>query len=109
MSADAGARIVRHETERLGGRGPDHFVDVDAHLVGNDLHLVDKADVDRAMDVLEQLREFRRARGTDWHHLVDHAAIQRQPDLETIRRATAAHLWNGLGRKLLIAGIFALG
>jgi hypothetical protein len=58
FSAEAGPGRVGHEAEGFGGRGADHFVDVDAHPVGDDLHLVHQADVHRAVDVLQQLRHL---------------------------------------------------
>ena len=66
-----GPGIVGHEAERLGGGRADHLVDVDAHAVGDDLHLVDEADVDRAVDVFEQLGQLGGAGRAHRHHLVD--------------------------------------
>ena len=85
MAADAGAREVRREAERLGRRGADDFLNIDAHLVGDDLHLVDEADVHDAMNVLEQLRELGGARGADRNDLVDHLAVERDAGFEAGR------------------------
>ena len=64
VAAEARARVERHEAERLGRRGVDHFPDVDAEPVAHQRDLVHQADVHRAERVLEQL-----------HHLGD-AAVE---------------------------------
>src|SRR3546814_2870639 len=56
MTAEARPRIIGHEAERLGSGRADHLVNVDVELVGDDFHLVDEADVHRAVDILEQFR-----------------------------------------------------
>ncbi|MNF79916.1 hypothetical protein D3C84_621470 [compost metagenome] len=59
VATQARARVVGSETERLGRGSVDHFKDIDAHTVGNDLHLVDQTDVDGTVDVFQQLGHFR--------------------------------------------------
>ncbi|MNL56840.1 hypothetical protein D3C87_1803610 [compost metagenome] len=76
MTAEARARVVGSETERLGSCGVHNFEDVDAHAVGDDFHFVDQADVDGAVDVFQQLGHFRCFGGADLYHLVDGLLIQ---------------------------------
>ena len=40
VAAQAGARVISNEAERFGCGGIDDFVNIDAHFVGNDFHLV---------------------------------------------------------------------
>ncbi len=86
----------------------DHFVDVDAHAVGDDLHLVDEPDVDRAMDVLQQLGHFGGAGGTDRHHLLDRAGIKRDAGLRAVGGDAAANLRDVPGTEPRIARVFPL-
>ena len=58
VPADPGAGIVGNKAERLGGGRANNLMKIDAHLVSDDLHFVHQTDVDRAVDVLEQLGEF---------------------------------------------------
>ena len=53
-----GPGLEAHEAERLGRGGVDDLPDVDAHAVGEHRELVDERDVDRAEDVLQQLRQL---------------------------------------------------
>ena len=97
VPAEAGTRIVGHEAERLGGGRADDLVDVDAHPVGDDLHLVDEADVDRAVDVLQQLGQLGGLGRAHRHDRVDHLAVERDADLEAGRRDAAADLRESCG------------
>ena len=58
VAAEAGAGLERREPERLGRGGVDHLPHVDLHPVAELRELVDERDVDRAVDVLEQLRQL---------------------------------------------------
>ena len=55
-----GPGLEAHEAERLRRRGVDDLPDVDLHPVAELRELVDERDVDRAEDVLEQLRQLGR-------------------------------------------------
>ena len=77
VTAQAGAGFVGHEPKGLGSGGVDHLVNVDAHLIGHDLHLVDQADVDAAVDVFEQLGHLGGAGAADGHHGLDGVPVQR--------------------------------
>ena len=59
VAAHPRAGVEAHEPERLGRRGFDHLPDVDPEPVAELGKLVDEGDVDRAEDVLEQLRQLR--------------------------------------------------
>ena len=60
VPAHPGPGLEAHEPERLGRGGVDHLPDVDAEPLAELRQLVDEGDVDRAEDVLEQLRELGR-------------------------------------------------
>src|SRR5262249_59745789 len=52
VPADTRPRIERHEPERLGGRGVDHFLRVDVQAGAHGSELVGQRDVDVPEDVL---------------------------------------------------------
>jgi len=58
VPADPGAGVEGLEAERLGRGGVDDLPDVDVEGVGELRELVDERDVDRAVGVLEQLRQL---------------------------------------------------
>ena len=60
VAAHPRAGLEAHEAVGLGRRRVDHLPDVDPHPVAEHRELVDERDVDRAEDVLEQLRHLRR-------------------------------------------------
>ena len=60
MPAEAGARLEGLEAERFRRGRLDHLPDVDPHPVAELGELVHERDVDRAVDVLEQLRQLGR-------------------------------------------------
>ena len=70
MAAHPGPGLEAHEPVRLGRGGVDDLPDVDPHPVGEDRELVDERDVDRAEDVLEQLRQLGRLGRRDAHDVV---------------------------------------
>ena len=63
VAAHARAGVEAHEAEGLGRGGVDHLPDVDPEPVAELGELVDEGDVDRAEDVLQQLRELGRLGG----------------------------------------------
>ena len=96
---EARARVERREAEGLGLGRFDDFPDVDAHLVEGHLQLVDQGDVDRAEDVLEQLRRLGHAGRRHRHHLVD-----RQP-----RRGRRPLPWTARSRRRPPSGCSSCG
>ncbi len=62
MTAETGAWIKRHITERFGLGRIDHLPDVDAHCLVDDLQFVDERDVDRSENVLGNFHRFSRRR-----------------------------------------------
>ena len=109
VTAEAGARIEGGEAEGLGGGGADDFPDVDVHRVGDDLEFVDDADIDRAVDIFEQLGEFRDLGGGDRHHLVERSAVERDSLPPAGGRVASDDFGDVGGGELWISGIFALG
>ena len=70
-----GAGLERLEAERLRRGGLDDLPDVDPHPVAELRELVDERDVDRAVDVLEQLRQLGRLGRRDLVDGVDRRAV----------------------------------
>ena len=64
VAAEPGAGLEGHEAERLRRRCLDDLPHVDVHPVAELCELVDERDVDRAEDVLEELRELGGLRAT---------------------------------------------
>ena len=60
VSTHPGPGLEAHEPERLGRGAVDHLPDVDPQPLAELRELVHQGDVDRAEDVLQQLRELRR-------------------------------------------------
>ena len=58
MAAETGARIERHEAERLGLGRLDHLPDIDPHLVVKHFQFVDQSNVDRSIRVFQNLAGF---------------------------------------------------
>ncbi len=108
VAAQPRAGVVGHEAEGLGGRSVDHLVDIDPHAVGDDLHLVDQADVHRAVDVLQQLGHLRRARAAHGHHLIDDGAVERHAGIQAGLGDAAADLGDGARGVARVGGILAL-
>ena len=72
-----GPGLEAHEPERLRRGRVDHLPDVDLHPVAELRELVDERDVDRAEDVLEQLRQLGRlGRGDRVTTVVDRARVE---------------------------------
>ena len=109
MPAEAGAGAEAHVAERLGRGRVDHLPDVDPHPVAEDRELVDERDVDRAEDVLEQLRQLGRLGARDLVHGVDRAPIEVGRPAGALRRDPAEHLRRRLRRPVLAARVDALG
>ena len=70
-------RLEAHEPVRLRRGRIDDLPDVDAHPVGQDRQLVHQRDVDRAEDVLQQLRHLRDLGGPDADDVIAHLLVQR--------------------------------
>src|SRR5919198_86440 len=109
MPAQPGPGPVRYEAERLGACRADHLVDIDAHAIAHDLHLVHKANVHRTVDVLEQLGHFGDAGRAHGHDLVNDLPVEREPDLQAGGGCPAADFRDGTGGETRLAGGFAPG
>ena len=80
-----GPGIERHEPKGLGLGRVDHFPDVDAHGVVNDLKLVDEGDIDGAKDVLGELDRLGGRGRRDRHGAHHQSAIKRVGEFERRR------------------------
>ncbi|MNN48573.1 hypothetical protein D3C81_1630600 [compost metagenome] len=108
VTAEARARVVGSEAERLGGCGVYNFEDVDAHAVGDDFHFVDQADVDGAVDVFQQLGHFRGFGRADLYHLVNGLLIQSNTNFEAGRGMAADDFRDSACFEVGVARVFAL-
>ena len=104
-----GPGLEAHEPVGLGGRRVDDLPDVDAHAVGEHRQLVDQRDVDRAEDVLEQLRQLRRLGAGDAHDLVADEPVELRGALGAGLGQAADHLRRVAQREVGAARIDALG
>ncbi len=109
VAAEAGPGIERREAERLGLRRLDHFPHVDAHPIERHLQLVDQRDVDRAVDVFEQLTRLGHLGRRHRHDFVDGRRVERDRRVGRFLVHAADDLRNRLGVKLRVARILALG
>ena len=109
VSAQARAGVEGREAKRLRLGRFDDLPDVDTHLVERDLQLVDQGDVDRAIDVLEQLARLGDARRRDRNDLVDGRRVEGDRDLGRDGLDAADHLGNRAGVELRVARILAFG
>ena len=93
-----------HEPERLRRGRVDDLPDVDPHPVAELRELVDERDVDRAEDVLEQLRQLGGLGRRDAVHGVDRARVERGRRLGAGGRDAADDLRHVLRRPVVRPG-----
>src|SRR5690554_361160 len=106
VPAQSRAGGVGHEAEGLGGRSLDHFVDIDAHAVGYDLHFIDQADIHRPVNVFQQLAHLRYAGAADRDGGIDRPLVQGPPQFKAGGCHAANDLGNGGGGVVGVARIF---
>src|SRR4029077_17475131 len=108
VAAEAGPGLEAHETERLRRRRVHDLRDVELHPLAELRELVDERDVDRAEDVLEQLRQLRGLGRGNLDDLVHGARVELDRAARALRGQAADDLRGGLGRPVLPAGVDAL-
>src|SRR5439155_8542523 len=108
VAAEARAWAEAHVAEGLGRGRVDDLPDVDSHAVAEDRELVDERDVDRAEDVLEQLRQLGRLGAGELVHRVDCTPVELGRPARAFRRDPAEHLRRRLRRPVLAARIDTL-
>ncbi len=104
-----GAGIESLETERLGLRCVDYFVDIDAHAHAELFEFVDQGNVDAAINVFEQLGHFGDRRAADGHDTAENGPVHRGSQLDSDGAAPSYDLGNVMAGDGVVAGIFALG
>ena len=109
VTAHARSRLETHEPVRLGGGRLDHLPDVDPHTIGQHRKLVHQCDVDRAEDVLQELRQLGRLGAGHAHDLLAHHLVQRLGTIGADLGQAAEHLWCVAHREVRPARIDALG
>ena len=80
MTTQAWTWVISNEAERFGRSGIDDFVNVDAHFVGNDFHLVHQADVYGTVDVFQKFGQLGSFGGAYWNNFIDGRLVQRKAD-----------------------------
>src|SRR5205823_8892567 len=108
VAAKARPGLEAHEAERLRRSRVDDLPDVEAHPVAELRKLVDECDVDRAEDVLEQLRQLGRLRRGDGEDGVERGLVELDGALGASVRQAADDLRRALGRPVLAAWVDAL-
>ena len=105
-----GPGIEWHEAERLGLRRVDHFPDVDAHRVVDDLQLVDQRDVDARGRCSPELDGFGDlADDETGTTLIDDRAVERDGQRRSASASTPPTTFGNVSRaEVRVAGIFAL-
>src|SRR5690606_8667979 len=100
---------VGYKAERFGGCCPDHFVDIDAHAVGYDLHFIDQADIHRPVNVFQQFAHLRYAGAADRDGGIDRPLVQGPPQFKAGGCHAANDLGDGGGGVVGVARIFPFG
>ena len=108
VTAQTGTWVIGREAERLGGGGINHFEDVDTHAICDDLHLVDEANVDRSVDVLQQLGHLSSLGGAYRNNLINGLLVKCDTHIKAFRCMSADHFRDGAGFEVRITRIFTL-
>ena len=109
MAANSGARIKRHEAERLGRRRTDYFPGVDAESITELGHLVRHADVYCSKRVFPKLRRLGNASRRNLMNLIDDLVVKERRNLGRIMATAADNLRDVVRLILRIARIDSLG
>ena len=107
VTANARARIKRHEAEGFGFRGIDYLPDVDPHRCVDPLELVDEGDVDEAEDIFGEFHRFGCVAAADGNDLADGSGVEFDGSLLTLRSESAHDFWHFLENALLVTRILA--
>jgi hypothetical protein len=78
VSAESRAGVEGFEAKGFGGCCVYGFPNIDAHFVGGDFHFVDEADIDGAVNVLEQLGKLGNFTLANGHDFIVHRTIKPQ-------------------------------
>ena len=92
VAAEAGARVEGGEAEGFGGGGADDLPEIDPHLVGGDLELVDESDVHRAVNVFQEFGQLCDLGGGDRDDFLEGCGVKRDAGLKAGRCVTTDDL-----------------
>jgi len=109
VATDAGTGVEGLETVGFGLGGIDHLPDVDVHFSAEQRHLVDEADVDEPVGVLQDLDHLGCLGRTDRIDGVDGVAVDGGADSQSFVAHGAQYLGGIAGAKLLVARIYPFG
>lgn len=109
MATEAGAGVKGGVAKGFGGGGADDFPDIEPHAIGHHFHLIDKTDVDGAIDVFEELGEFGDLGGADRDDFFADTGVKGDAGFQTGWGDTADEFGDVPGGESGVAGIFALG
>ena len=108
MPPQSGAGVVRNKAERLGGSCVNYLVDINAHAVRDQLHFIDQANVDRAVNILEELRHLSGSGRTDRYCAINNLVIECLTSLQATRGDPTNEFGNSLRIEILVARILTL-
>ncbi len=108
VAAQAGARVERHEPERLRGGRLDHLPHADAEAVAHERKLVHEPDVDGSEGVLEELHHLGDFRRAHLHHRLDAGGVEEAGERRAVWRQAAHDLRDVARVPPLVAGVHAL-
>ena len=108
VAAEAGARVVGEEGERLGRRGLDHLPGRDPEPVADQRQLVGERDVHRAERVLVQLGGLGHDRARDRDDVVDDLPVEELRPAAALGRHAAHELRRRLDREAVVARVDTL-
>ena len=110
VAAETGAGVEGREAVGLRLGGVYYLPHVDAHAVAEHAELVDEADVDVSVGVLEDLLHLGHGRARHARHApLEHRLVDRADELERLLADGAHHLGRVLGLVDEVARIHALG
>lgn len=109
MATEAGAGVKGGVAKGFGGGGADDFPDIKSHAIGHHFHLIDKTDVDGAIDVFEELGEFGDLGGADRDDFFADTGVKGDAGFQTGWGDTADEFGDVPGGESGVARVFALG
>lgn len=108
VTTEPGSRVEGGESEGFGGGGTDDLPNIDAHRIGDRFEFVDETDIDRAIDVFEQLGELGNLGGGDGHDLVESGSVEGVSSVHAGGGVAADDFRDVGGGELRVTGVLAL-
>ncbi|KEF91034.1 hypothetical protein RLJV_19550 [Pseudomonas aeruginosa] len=100
--------IIRGKSKRFGRCSIYHFKNIDTHSVRDYFHLIDQADIHRAMNIFQQFGHFRSFGRAHWNYFIYSLFVKSDSNFQAFRGMPPNYLWNSAGFKIRITWIFTL-